>query len=845
MPDSEKTRGDLLVELEEVRSRIALLEVTQKDQLRADEALGSGEERYRTLVEGSPDIVWAFSDQRGTLYASSRIEPVLGYSPEELYRNPWLLSNSIHPGDQDAYGDAVDRFSAGGDLDVEYRVKDRWSRWHWFRDRSIGRRVNGDEIIIQGISTDITEHKRADEALRQSELLYRATVDAVDDVIHVVDRDLGFTLINETMREWCRRYGLPSDVIGRNLFDVFPFLGAKIRDEYEHVFETGHGLLTEEEHTMNGRATPTETRKIPIIEKGQVVRVVTVVRDISERRQAEEVQSVLFQISQAVGETADLEDLLRVIHRELGRLIDTTNFFVALYDEETGLYSFPYHVDLYDCDEIGAVPLRNSLTDYVRRTGTTLLVDPEEHRALMEQGEVELIGAQSKIWLGVPLKASGKTIGVVVVQCYDDAPPYTAEDRELLAFVSENIAVAIERKRAQTERQGLEVQIQQAQKLESLGVLAGGIAHDFNNLLTGILGNADLALMRIDESSPAHKRLKEIKTTAERAADLSRQMLAYSGRGSFLIEPIGLNDLVKEMGNLLEVSISKKVLIRYELDLELPNMVGDVTQIRQIIMNLITNASDAIGDVEGVISVSTGRMECDAALFSETYLDDRLDPGTYVWLEVADTGCGMDKETRKKIFDPFFTTKFTGRGLGLASVIGIVRGHKGTIRVDSKPAKGTRFRVFFPAGETPKRGSVEARVGEKQVPTEPGAVLLVDDEEAIRDVGRCILEDAGFTVVTAENGVEAISVFREHADEIACVLLDLTMPRMGGEEAFQELKRIRNDVRVIISSGYSGSEVTGRFEGAGIVGFVQKPYLVKDLLAEVRAAIDGSGGSPA
>jgi PAS domain S-box-containing protein len=820
----------------DLRETLDDLAAAEGERSHADEALRQSEERYRRLVEGLPDIVWSMSDKRGLLYVSPRAEEVLGFTRQELYERPWFWTERMHPEDRKRAFEALARSTAGAELDMEYRIQDRSGRWHLFHDRAIGRRTRGDETIVEGIATDITEQRRAEEALQSSELLYRATIDAMADVIHMVDRDLTITLANETLRRYATEFGVSNDLVGQNIFDVCPFLNDKIREEYRRVFESGEAMMTEEENEVAGRTVITETRKIPILEDGKVVRVITVVRDVSERAKAEDVQSVLFQISQAVSDTADLQELIGVVHRELGRLVDTTNFYVALYDEETELYTFPYHVDKYDSDEIGAVPLRKSLTDYVRRTGEALMVDPQEHAALIQQGEVELIGAQSTIWLGVPLKAGGKIIGVVVVQCYDEAQLYTAEDRELLAFVSESIGVAIERKKAEEERREFETQIQLAQKLESLGVLAGGIAHDFNNLLTGILGNADLAMMEIGPDTSVAGHLKEIKTTAERAADLSRQMLAYSGRGSFVIEPIALNSLVTEMVHLLEVSISKKVVMRYDLDDALPEMVGDVTQIRQVIMNLITNASDAIGDEEGLITISTGWMNCERADFAGVYLDDQLEEGAYVYLEVADTGCGMDDETRRRVFDPFFTTKFTGRGLGLASALGIIRGHKGAVRVDSKVGKGTRFRVLFPAGGEPAAKPVSEELPEVEWDG-GGTVLVVDDEEAIREVGTLMLEQAGFGVITACDGAEAVGVYRDRADEIACVLLDLTMPRLGGEETYRELKQIRDDVCVVLSSGYSELEVGERFEGQGIAGFVQKPYLAVELVARVREAI--------
>ena len=254
-------------------------------------------------------------------------------------------------------------------------------------------------------------------------------------------------------------------------------------------------------------------------------------------------------------------------------------------------------------------------------------------------------------------------------------------------------------------------------------------------------------------------------------------------------------------------------------------------------MNLITNASEAIGDRSGIISITTGAVDCDRAYLTESYLDEELPEGLYVSLEVADTGCGMDAETRAKLFDPFFTTKFTGRGLGLAAVLGIVRGHRGAIKIYSEPGKGTTFKVLFPAVDAEPRSVADRKPPDREAWRGEGTVLLVDDEEAIRALGKRMLERAGFDVLTANDGRDAVELYREHGDQIVCVILDLTMPQMDGEEAFREMRRIRSDVCVIVSSGYNEQEVTQRFVGKGLAGFIQKPYKFNRLLDQVRQAL--------
>jgi two-component system cell cycle sensor histidine kinase/response regulator CckA len=384
-----------------------------------------------------------------------------------------------------------------------------------------------------------------------------------------------------------------------------------------------------------------------------------------------------------------------------------------------------------------------------------------------------------------------------------------------------------------TDQRNLEQQVLHTQKLESLGVMAGGIAHDFNNLLTGILGNADLALAELSPVAPARESVEAIETGARRAADLCRQLLAYSGKGRFLVQPLDVMELVQEMGHLVSVSISKKVVLKYHFAQNLPAIDADATQMRQTIMNLILNASEAIGDRSGVISVTTGLAHCDAEYLKTCFVADGIQPGDFVYVEVADTGHGMDKTTMDRIFDPFFTTKFTGRGLGLAAVLGIVRGHKGAIKVYSEVGRGSSFKLLFPAAESQAREIASAAPSPRAWKGR-GQVLVVDDEETVRTLTRRMLERVGFTVLTAMDGREAVQIFQRVAAEVALVILDLTMPHLDGEACFRELRLIKPTVKVILSSGYNEQDVVNLFAGKGLAGFIQKPYTSAELVAGVR-----------
>jgi PAS domain S-box-containing protein len=386
-----------------------------------------------------------------------------------------------------------------------------------------------------------------------------------------------------------------------------------------------------------------------------------------------------------------------------------------------------------------------------------------------------------------------------------------------------------------TERHNHNRKMLQTAKLESLGVLAGGIAHDFNNLLTGILGNASLLQSMVsDEHRPF---AEQIVSASGRAADLTRQMLAYSGKGRFEISLVNLSKQVREILPLIKPSL-KSAAIRLELDEQLPLIKADASQMQQIIMNLAINAAEAMEGQSGEVTIRTGVSEVDAAYIEQATLTEPIAPGPYVWLEVQDSGVGMSKETQARIFDPFFTTKFMGRGLGLAAVSGIVRGHKGALGVHSIPGQGTTFKVLFPLSLDGKPYELPAAM--KHDVTPEATILFVDDEEVVLSIGQNILHAHGYAVRPASSGQEAVDIFRMAAQEISLVVLDMTMPGMSGEDVFGCLREIKSDIPIVISSGYAEVEVIRRFTTGNIAGFIQKPYTAAQLLEKVNATLKSS-----
>ncbi|NIA13545.1 MAG: PAS domain S-box protein [Nitrospiraceae bacterium] len=644
------------------------------------------------------------------------------------------------------------------------------------------------------------------ERISQSEMRYRSLVEHLPVQVFVKDTESTFVSCNQ---RFAQDLGIaPDEVVGKTDFDFYPTdLAEKYRADDKRVMESGQTDDFEEKHVHNGHGTYVRTIKSPLRDDtGTVTGVLGVFWDVTARRRAEEA--------------------LRISEEKYRFLVENQTDMIVKFDRDFRLlFASPSYCRTFGQaqDELlgeAFDPFLSGDAGESAAQGFAEVFDPP-YSCYREGRANTANGLRWQAWLSTGvLDDAGQTISVVAV------------GRDITSL-----------KLAEEKRRALSARVQHAQKLESLGVLAGGIAHDFNNLLMAILGNADLALQDLSPVSPARDSINEIEQAARRAADLCRQMLAYSGKGQFFVEPIDLNEVIREMAHILEVSTSKNVALKYNHADNLPTIEGDASQIRQIVLSLATNASEAIGDVSGVVSLTTGAMECGREYLRDTSLDDDLPDGIYCYVEVSDTGCGMDKETQTKVFDPFFTTKFTGRGLGMAAAIGIVRGHRGAIKIYSEPGKGTSVKLLFPVCEQRELPRSSSPTMSKTLDeaihriAEGKTVLLVDDEDSVRAVGKRMLEKLGFNVLTAADGCKGIEVFMRHPNEIDCVLLDLTMPNMGGEETFQEMRGQCGDVCVVLSSGYNEQEAVSRFSGKGLAGFIQKPYQMTSLAETLRDAL--------
>ncbi|MCA9665091.1 MAG: response regulator [Myxococcales bacterium] len=382
-----------------------------------------------------------------------------------------------------------------------------------------------------------------------------------------------------------------------------------------------------------------------------------------------------------------------------------------------------------------------------------------------------------------------------------------------------------------TRRRETEEALLAAQRHQHLALLAGGVAHDFNNLLTVILGLASLGLLETDRAR-MQRCFEDLQHAAEQASTLTRQLLAYAGKGRFVVRPVDVAQMVRDMRRLLGVILPSNVALR--IDVEEGGVVNaDETQLHQTVMNVVRNAIEAIGDEPGTVTVATSTVDADDSYLATALGANELVAGRYVCVEISDTGCGMDDETLGNIFDPFFTRKDRGHGLGLSATLGIVRSHGGAIRVYSELGRGTTIKILLPAGE----GDAAEP---KTLPVDPvpvlrkRRVLVVDDEPMIVNVVQQIFNTLGWDVLTASNGAEAVAKYDAHDEHIDLVLLDMTMPVMGGAEAFRELRRIDPGVRVLLTSGYNEQDTTSRFAGKGLAGFLQKPYRASAVVEKLK-----------
>lgn len=767
----------------------------------AQQVIEASEARYKAIVEDQteficrfkPDGILTFVNQAFCRYHEKSSEELIGivFFP--------LLPEEDRAADQDHLASLGPDNPVGS---IEHRVikpngEIAWQKW---TNRAICD-SEGRVIEFQAVGRDITERIQAAEALRESEERYRLVAENTIDVIWALDLT--------TMR---LTYASPSVELmtGYSVEEIMkiPIQNRFSPESYTSVMETLEEELAleksgqrdpgeakvlewEEYHKQGHTIAIGSTMSFLRDEKGQPVSVVGVSRDITDLKLA--------------------EAELKWHHERFRKVMDSLNALVYVADMTTNELLF---VNKYGLDTFGDIT--GKICWEVLQSGQTGPCDFCTNKRLLDD--------------------DGKPVGVYVSEYENTVTGRWFECRDEAIQWVDGRLVRLEIATDITERKRLATQVQQTQKRESLGVVAGGVAHEFNNLLMGMLGNVELALTKLSRQSPVRRYLEQLESLGNRAAEITRQMLDYSGKGRFTAEFINLTTMIADMNALISASVSKKACLRFNLNEGIPFIKGDPGQIRQVIMNLITNASEALGAESGDITITTGSKYCDSGFLEQSDLYEEQEEGEYVFLEIKDTGCGMEPEVIENIFDPFFSKKFAGRGLGLAAVSGIVRGQKGAIRVESEPGRGSSFTVLFPA-EKAEDEAAQKSPGLAS-PNETGnTILVVDDENYILDTVKEMLESFGYSVLTASDGLEGVEIFREKADKIALVLLDLTMPRMGGSEAFREMSGINSDVPVIVVSGYNEEEVSQRFIGQMPAGFIKKPFQLRFLINKISEVL--------
>ncbi len=759
------------------------------------------EAKYRQLAEISPVGIFQLNWHGECTFVNQRWSEISGFTSEQAIGHGW--HNALHPDDRERVIEKASTYSSdSGALFTErfrYRRPDGQTVWvignvNVERDEEHGR-----VISYIGTITDITNEENALSQLRQREQIYSYLVNTVADGVSIADADNRFIYVND---QHCA-------IVGYKREDL---LGFEVKDRIK-LDETNKQLIEAEREKrrqgkrsqyelswINGRGRPVTAiiNAGPLHDDhGNFTGTLSIVTNITERKQAE----MALQKSEQMYRT----------------LVETMHEGVAIQTHTRGEYL--YVNDQY-CTLIGAK--RSELLGHT--VGEFVHLTPDQRKTMLQQASARQRGESGRYELTFTrLDGTEKTALISAQPLFENGQPVS------VIVIANDI----------TERVRTEQALRQTQKLESLGILAGGVAHDFNNLLVAMLGQSSLAMHKVDKGQPVQDQLQKIHTAAERAADLTKQLLAYSGQGHFQVRSLNLNQMIRENLHLFAVAMPPHVQLKSDLDEELPLIEADAGQMQQIIMNLIINGAEACrppaaqeAKFTGQVTVSTRTKHITASDIADMpagFTTVSLQPGHYVCLTVRDNGNGMSAETLNRIFDPFFTTKPTGRGLGLAAVLGIVRGHQGELFVTSTPSEGTLFKVLLPLKEhnQPRLMTHYFREDSQNL---PHTVLIIDDEPSVREAAADILEEAGIKILVAADGQAGLALYKENTAVVDLILLDLTMPGLNGEETLHALRQITPNLRIVLSSGYNQIDLSQRLLEQRHTSFLPKPYTAAALI---------------
>ena len=652
---------------------------------------------------------------------------------------------------------------------------------------------------VEELEKEAVERKQAEEALQTTQKELETIIDSVPAMIFYKDKNNLKLRVNET---YARTIGISKEYMeGKSDFDLTQ--NRELAERYwrddKEVIASGIPKRNIIEPLITDETRWVQTDKIPYRDdKGNIQGVIGFSIDITSRVRAEEALRESEERYRSLVENVPIA-VYRTIPGPKGRFLMANPTFLKMF----GL---------------------NSEEELKEITVADVYMNPKDRKAFSDN----LLARGIVTEVELPLKKDGTTFwGSVAARVVYD------EGGKALYFDCTIVDITAQRQ-AEEEKEKLQAQLFQAQKVEAIGTLAGGIAHNFNNLLMGIMGNTSLMFLETDPAHPNYERLKNIEKSVQSGSKLTSQLLGYAREGGYKIVPISLNQLVRDTSDTLATT-KKEIRVHQDLSKDLFGIKADQGQIEQVLMNLYVNAADAMPE-GGDLFLKTMNV-------THKQMSDRPykpSPGDYVLLTVRDTGMGMDKKTQDRVFDPFFTTKDMGKGtgLGLASVYGIIRSHGGYIDVKSKKGHGATFSIYLPASHE-KRFIKEKQLPEKILKGKE-TILLVDDEDMIIDVGQEILKALGYRVLIATGGKEAVELYKKTWDKIDMVLLDMVMPDMGGGETYDRMREIHPDIKVLLLSGYSIDGQAKEILDRGCDGFIQKPFNMKQLSQMIRGILDKS-----
>lgn len=766
----------------------------------AESALRVSEERYKNIVESQTEFVVRYLPGGILTYVNGALARLTGTEPETLLGKSFYPL--LHENDQEEIArttESITPESSTKGSECRIILPDNSFRWTRWTQKGIFDE-HGALIEYQSVGKDITDQKLAEFRLQESEQKYRLIFECAGDSISIMDLHGKLLAVNP---QACKMLDYTYDeaiCLSADKIDARP---EEMAANITTLMETGYYLGETEFIRKDGSTLPISVSARLISWEGQPA-ILSVCRDITDRKQMELSLRASQEVFSLFMKYSPIYTFIKQVEEGQSRVIQVSDNYIELVGKTSA--------ELLGCTMYDMFP-----ADLARKI-------TEDDIAIMKNGTI----------LQVDEEFNGRSF--TTIKC----PILT--DNKLGLLVGFTIDIT-DRKKAEQDLLEMERQMLHVQKLESLGVMAGGIAHDFNNLLQTILGNIELATHTVGSDSKSQKYISYAMKAAIRASHLTNLMLTYAGKGFVAKRNLNLNDVIKEYIELMKTAVTTSVEIMLSLAAELPDISANESQIQQIIMNLITNGSESIEMLHGCVNISTGVMNCDKKYLDATLLHENVVPGMFAYLDVTDNGCGMSKDTLGRLIDPFFTTKFTGRGLGMSVVVGILKSHGGTLLVDSEPGKGTRIRVLLPASETytPEMGIVPlVSTDDKHIAqgkSFSGVVLVVDDEKQVLKTCAKMVELAGFKVMTARDGLDAIAKFREYQDEIELVLMDLTMPNMDGLTAMSEIHEIRPDMKVILASGFNQEELSKRITDKPPSGFIRKPYSMSVLKAELQRVI--------